>query len=31
MLGTTLCSPGAFVHQAKKLCDILDVMRGELF
>jgi hypothetical protein len=31
MLGTTLCGPGAFVRQAEKLRDILDVMRGELF
>jgi hypothetical protein len=23
--------PNAFVRQAEKLCDILDVMRGELF
>jgi hypothetical protein len=31
MPGTTLCGPGAFVRQAEKLRDILDVMRGELF
>jgi hypothetical protein len=31
MPGMALCGPGAFVHQAKKLRDILDVMRGELF
>jgi hypothetical protein len=31
MPGMALCSPGAFVRQAKKLCDILNVMRGELF
>jgi hypothetical protein len=31
MPGMTFCGPGAFVHQAEKLRDILDVMRGELF
>jgi hypothetical protein len=31
MLGTTLCGPSSFVRQAKKLRNILDVMRGELF
>jgi hypothetical protein len=31
MLGMALCGPGAFVRQAGKLRDILDVMRGELF
>jgi hypothetical protein len=30
MPGMALCGPGAFVCQAKKLCDILDVMHGEL-
>jgi hypothetical protein len=28
--GTSLC-PGTFVRQAEKLCDIMDVMCGELF
>jgi hypothetical protein len=28
--GTTLCGPSTLVHQAEELCDILDVMRGEL-
>jgi hypothetical protein len=28
--GTALYNPGAFVHQAEKLHDILDVMRGDL-
>jgi hypothetical protein len=31
MPGMALCGPGAFVRQAGKLRDILDVMRGELF
>jgi hypothetical protein len=31
MLGTALCGPGAFVRQAKKFYDILDVMHSELF
>jgi hypothetical protein len=31
MPGTALYGPGVFVHQAEKFCDILDVMRGELF
>jgi hypothetical protein len=30
VLGTTLCGPGALVHQAEELCDIMDVMCGEL-
>jgi hypothetical protein len=30
MPGTTLCDPGAFVHQAEKLHGILDAMRDEL-
>jgi hypothetical protein len=30
VLGTTLCGPGTLVRQAELLCDILDVMRGEL-
>jgi uncharacterized membrane protein (Fun14 family) len=28
--GMTLYGPGTLVHQAEELCDILDVMRGEL-
>jgi hypothetical protein len=30
MLCMALCGPGAFVRQAEKLCDILDVMCGEI-
>jgi hypothetical protein len=28
--GTALCGPNALVRQAEELCDILDVMHGEL-
>jgi hypothetical protein len=28
--GTALCGPGPLVCQAEEICDILDVMRGEL-
>jgi hypothetical protein len=30
VLGMALYGPGALVHQVEELCDILDVMRGEL-
>jgi hypothetical protein len=30
VLGTGLCGPGTLLHQVEELCDMLDVMRGEL-